>query len=87
MCILYIGGSQHVLRVDERPEQAHQLDSSSQLWVRVTDHLLDHDIYKQNILKKTHTTEYTVNMMQFWSNHTITLKEKLNQGKKRRKLL
>ena len=50
----YIGGSQHVLRVNECPEKTHQLDSPSQLWVRVTNHLLDHNIYQQNILENTH---------------------------------
>lgn len=45
-----ISGCQHVLRVNESSEQSHQLYSSSQLWVRVTNHLLDHYIYQQDIL-------------------------------------
>lgn len=53
----YIGGSQHILRVDECPEQTHQLDSSPQLWVRVTNHLLNHNIYQENILKHKYTKQ------------------------------
>lgn len=48
--LTYISGCQHVLRVNESSEQPHQLYRSSQLWVRVTNHLLDHYIYQQNIL-------------------------------------
>lgn len=47
----YISRRQHVLWVDERPEQPHQLDSATQLGVRVTNHLLDHDIDQQNVLE------------------------------------
>lgn len=48
----YISGRQHVLRVNESSKQSHQLYCSTQLWVRVTNHLLDHYIYQQNILFK-----------------------------------
>lgn len=50
--LTYISGCQHVLRVNESSEQSHQLYCSTQLWVRVTNHLLDHYIYQQNILLK-----------------------------------
>lgn len=48
----YVGGRQHVLRVNESSEQSHQLYRSTQLWVRVTNHLLDHYIDQQDILLK-----------------------------------
>lgn len=48
--LAHIGCSQHVLRVNECPEKTHKLDGPSQLWVRVTNHLLDHNIYQQHIL-------------------------------------
>lgn len=48
----YVSGCQHVLRVNESSEQSHQLYCSTQFWVRVTNHLLDHYIYQQNVLLK-----------------------------------
>lgn len=46
----YVSGGQHVLWVDERAEQTHQLHGAAQLRVRVTDHLLDHHVYQQDVL-------------------------------------
>lgn len=48
----YISRRQHVLWVDERPEQPHQLDGASQLGVGVTNHLLDDHVDQQDILEK-----------------------------------
>ena len=46
----HIDGGEHVLWVDQGPEQAHQLNSTSQLRVRVTDHLFYDHVDQQHVL-------------------------------------
>lgn len=47
----HISRRQHVLWVNQCPEKPHQLDGTSQLGVRITNHLLDHHVDQQNILE------------------------------------
>lgn len=57
-----VGGSQHVLGVDEGTEEAHELHGSAQLRIRVTDHLLNHQVYQQNVLNK-HKHRYVISLV------------------------
>ena len=46
----YIGGTEHVFGVYQDADNSHELYSTPQLWVIITDHLFYHQVDQQVLL-------------------------------------